>query len=579
MLSPFLICLTLITGAFAQDNQPPKKTEAVAAPAVTGMVAGRIVYEDTGQPATRHRVQLIAAEALFSARNGLRIPTAITNERGEFSLPRVSAGEYYVFAGPLDQLSSPTDLLSVLTRSVDPATDAANLERFKKNNPRITVDGQRSVEVNLRVPNSHFGTISGTVFDATHQPAVRAMVHIMRKGSDSFGKSAITDDQGRYKVWGLPKGEYIVSVSPPAQEKSDRERPMNIQGSLGATYFPSTLVSLNSPPVAVLPDLDTANVDVTLISRALRNLSGTVRMRADHSPVANAMLRLSVRPSTDSASDTSRTAGVENAMTNYLSSTDNDGHWSIANVPDGSYRLFVQPRQNDPLKPRFVQLEKDLVVDGTNIEDFLIEVSEGVRLSGVVVLEGNSASPQFTNVSVSSYKLHANSNARIDEAGKFALTGVPTGEIVVSAFVYPQDKFYVKSIEANGQDLLRTNMTIAEGDEIKDVRIVVSSGVGVITGRVLSQTGDKPVAGVNVMLRRTGDDKPRLYGGKISALTDERGVFTLSAAPGNYLVIAWRSADGPPALDTAMSKADREQGAAGVTLLPSSRKELDIRLP
>ena len=126
--------------------------------------------------------------------------------------------------------------------------------------------------------------------------------------------------------------------------------------------------------------------------------------------------------------------------------------------------------------------------------------------------------------------------------------------------------------------MLSGNVILAEGDEIKDMRIVVSTGVGVITGRVLSQTGDRPLAGVDVMLRRVDDDGPRLYGGKITGLTDERGVFTLSAAPGNYLVVAWRSADGSAAFTTAMGKAIREQGT-GVKLSSGMRKEIDLRLP
>jgi len=65
MLSPFLICLTLITGALAQDNQSLKATATI-------VVTGRVVYEDTGQPATRHRVQLIASESLLNSRSCLR---------------------------------------------------------------------------------------------------------------------------------------------------------------------------------------------------------------------------------------------------------------------------------------------------------------------------------------------------------------------------------------------------------------------------------------------------------------------------------------------------------------------------
>ena len=543
-----LLCLALVTVAFGQDN-PPAKT----VPTGTTVVSGRVVYDDNEQPATRHRVQLIASQALFTSPKGLRIPTAITNERGEFSLQRVDAGEYYVVALPADRHDS-RELTSVLARSADADADAARLEQVKKKYLRITVDGQHNVEVNVRVPNPHFGTISGMVLDATRQPAARAMVRIESKDQDSPGGTVLTDDQGRYKVRGLPKGEYIVSANPPS--KGDR---MEFQGAPGATYFPSTLLLQDSPPVVVLPDLDTSNVDITLISRALRSVAGTVRIRGDNSLVTNATVCLDVK-------------GAENPLSNYVTSTDQNGHWSISNVPDGSYLLFVQPSQIEP-KPRFVQAEQKLTVNGADIEDLLIEVSEGARLSGIVKLEGGGASLRFIDISATSYKQHATSSVRIDEAGKFALTGVALGEIVVSAFAYPEEKFYVKSIEFNGAELLRGNLTVAEGDEIKDVRIVISTGVGVITGRVLSQTGDRPLAGVNLLLRRMDDDGPRLFGGKIRGVTDDRGVFTLSAAPGNYLVVAWRSADGSAAFASAMDKGTR------VTLSASDRKEIVIRVP
>lgn len=571
MLSPFLICLTLITSILAQENQPPKRTEAAAG---TVIVTGRVVYEDTGQPATRHRIQLIVSTALLNARNGLRIPTAITNERGEFTLQRVDTGEYYVIVGPMDQRGGPQQLQSVLTRTGDSEADAARLDQFKKSHLRITVDGHRNVEVNPRVPNPHFGSISGIVFDASHQPAARAIVNVVSKGKDFLGGTVRTDDQGRYKVRGLPKGEYIVSANPPAKERGEGQKDRSFQGSPGATYFPSTLLLRNSPPVAVLPDLDTANVDVTLIAKALRNLAGTIKMRGDNRPITNATLRLSVRKIADPTSDTASAALDENPMSHYASSTDKSGRWSIPNVPDGSYRLFVEPKLGEPA-PRFVQLEQDISVNGTDIEDLSIEVSEGARLSGSVVLEGSGAPPLRIDISATSYEPRANSDVTIDEAGSFLLTGVPAGEIQVSAFAIPQDKFYVKSIEANGVDLLRNKITIAERDEIKDVQIVISAGVGVITGRVLA--GDKPVAGVNVLLRRTGSEH-RLFGGKLQTVTDDRGVFSLSAAPGSYHVVAWRTADGPGALETGMNKALREQGT-GLTLSPNDRKQLDIRLP
>ncbi|MEI4878513.1 hypothetical protein, partial [Klebsiella pneumoniae] len=83
------------------------------------------------------------------------------------------------------------------------------------------------------------------------------------------------------------------------------------------------------------------------------------------------------------------------------------------------------------------------------------------------------------SVDAASYQPHALSSVTVDETGKFTLTGTPTGEIEVSAFAFPQNKFYVKSMEANGVDLLRNKITLAEKDELKDVRIVISANIGV----------------------------------------------------------------------------------------------------
>jgi hypothetical protein len=265
-------------------------------------------------------------------------------------------------------------------------------------------------------------------------------------------------------------------------------------------------------------------------------------------------------------------------MSIYSSTTDKSGHWWIANVPDGAYRLRVQSMANDPTNQLFVEEDLDLTVEGADVENLLVEVSGGGRISGVVSIEGNRASPQSVMVDADRFKRNAGSHTRLDEAGKFVLTVVPSGEITLSAFPSPQDKFYVKSIEANGLDLLRTNLTIAEGEEIKDVRIVISPNVGVVAGRVLSLKGDEPIGCIHVLLQRVIDDRLRLFGGKLVTDTDDRGNFMLSAAPGVYLVVAWRAADGPSAFADAMNRALRDQGP-GLTLLPSDRKQLDIRVP
>lgn len=575
LFSTILLVLTLSSSSLAQENQ--EKREPLAASKGNSIITGRAVFEDTGLPATRHRVQLIASDLLSGPHGRVGIPTAITNENGEFTLRRVAAGEYYVVARAIDDHSSRGLGFPFVGRSGNPAEDAAKVEQFKKDYTRIAVDGQNNLAVNLRVNNLHFGSISGRVLDSRGMSAVRASVQVMSKGEKSFGVSVLSDEQGNYRFPGLPAGEYIISASPPIKEPEDAAS-RGHEGVLGATYFPSTLESRNSPPVTVLADRDTGNIDITLIVRSLHSLAGRVLQRGNNLPVPTARVRLTRSETSVRASDSSQSSGIEEAMSVYTNSTDKNGHWLIANVPDGIYLLRIEANAGDPTNHAFVAEERELTVEGADPADLLVEVSAGSRLSGVVTIEGDSAVPQFINIGASRRQGNAASHVRLDGTGTFALTAVPPGEITLSAFPSPQDRFYVKSINANGVDLLRTNLTIAEGEEIKDVRIVISPDVGVVTGRVLSQNGDKPIAGINVLLRRVTDDKLRLLGGKLSTTTDAQGNFMLSAAPGVYFVVAWRAADGPSAFRNSMNKAALEQGS-GLTLLPSDRKQFDIRMP
>ena len=566
----------MFTTSLARDNQAANEVNAEQAVLGNSQITGRAVYEDTGQPATKCRVQLIASELLDHPRARFGIPTAITNENGDFILHRVAAGEYYVIAHPVDQHIANT--FPVLGQSGDSSADQARVERFKKDTLRIIVDGRQNLTVNVRVPNLHLGGISGRVLGLSGGPAVRASVHLMSTGERSFGANVFTDEQGDYKFVGLPTGDYIISASPPVQKREEQDQTRGYEGILGATYFPSTLDSNDSPPVTVFADRDTGNIIVKLIFRSLHSLSGTVRMRPDKRPLSNATVRLRRNEIPSQQLAVSIPSGIESAMSSYTSATDKSGKWSIANVPDGSYRVRVESMASESMKQLFVPEELDVTVEGANIENLLVDVSEGSRISGALSIEGNGPSPQFVRLVASRFEGNASSFTRPDEAGEFALSAVPTGEITLSAFPSPQDKFYVKSIEANGLDLLRDNLTIAEGEEIKSVHIVISPNVGVVTGRVLSLKDGKPLAGINLLLKRMNNDKLRLFGGRLATSTDVRGSFMLSAAPGVYVIVAWRAADGPSAFGDALEKSFHNP-RLNLKLGPSDRKQLDVYMP
>src|SRR2546428_10504027 len=101
LLFTLFVFLGLSAHATAQDNQTQLKRDSSQAPVAQSIVKGRAVYEDTGQPAQRERIQLVAPELLTAHRGP--IPTVLTDENGDFIFHQVSAGEYYIVAHPVDE--------------------------------------------------------------------------------------------------------------------------------------------------------------------------------------------------------------------------------------------------------------------------------------------------------------------------------------------------------------------------------------------------------------------------------------------------------------------------------------------
>jgi len=521
------------------------------------IVKGRALYEDTGQPAPRERIQLVAIELLAS--RGGRIPGTVTDANGDFVFTPQAAGEYYVVAHPVDEHVRSAESAPFPLQSGDPVADAARLEQYKKDFPRITVNGESPVEINLRVKNPHFGSISGRIVNTNGGPVAGANVHAMKTGERWLGASITADEKGAYLFRGLPAGEYIVSADPPPKMVG-AARPQSFAGVLGSTYFPSTIDARTSPPVVVSADREIVEINITLALRSLHSVAGTVRAEGDGHPVAGATVRLNKKDAVQT--------GIEAAMSDYFSTTDAQGRWFLSNLPDGTYTLDVRPTGILGSKlERFVDKRQDLTVAGADVENLAIEVSLGGRVSGHITIEpGNAPAPDIS-INVGS------AFAQVEANGAFTVTGVPEGEFPFSVAIRPQNVFYAKSIQVNGVDLLREKLKATMGTEIKDVRVVIAPA-SILTGRVLSASGGTPLSRVMVMLipvdPSTAPAFQRPNGG-----TNEQGAFIVSGAPGEYFLVLWRLG-GPLPPHDADSIKKLSPNAMRVTLGPGERKSMDL---
>lgn len=562
-----LMFLGANAGAQSENPARPSATNSPEQNSSRGsIVKGRVLFEDTGQPAPRERVQLIAIELVANRRGPVRIPTTMTDANGEFLFTHQAAGEYYVVAHPADAHVPSSENSPFPMQTGDPVADAARLEQYKKDFPMITVIGESPVEINLRVKNPHFGRISGRITDANEVLVPGATVHAMKTGERGFGASIIADENGAYQFRGLPAGEYMVSADPP-RKMPDAGGSRNAEGVLGSTFFPSTIDSRTSPPVVVSPDRDVADINITLAERSLHRVNGTLREQSDGHLIVGATVHLT-RKNADRASGGGAAAGIEAAMSSYFSTTDAQGRWSFSNLPDGTYIISVRPEGILGSKlERFVDKRQDLTVAGTDVENLVIEVSRGGRVSGHVTIEQGNAPVADISIGVGS------AIARVEANGAFTVTGVPEGEFPLAVMVRPQNFFYAKSIQVNGVDLLREKFTTTMGAEIKDVSVVIAPA-SILTGRVLS-AGGAPLSRVMIMLipvdPSTGPAFQRPNGG-----TNEQGTFIVSGAPGEYFLVLWRLGEQPLPPHDADSIKKLSPNAMRVTLAPGERKTMDL---
>ena len=330
--------------------------------------------------------------------------------------------------------------------------------------------------------------------------------------------------------------------------------------------------------ILVVPfDGDCAIAQTTLpVLQNVQAISGIVRMQGNGEAVVGAKGRI-VRKE-----DTYVVLGSTRGATNgpkpaYSFTTDKDGRWSINNLPDGSYVIQVTPgvADSDPNRgQRFATKKQMITVAGTDLPDVLIEVSKGAKISGSLIVEGDEPLPSvslFVSKVDVPIELHQGVSKSLTPTGRttmFTMTDLPEGVIEFSAFLEPDH--YIKSISANGIDLLQEKLNLTSGMELKDVTIVVASDLAEFTGRIISESGKTPLPRMRILLNWIGTR--RVLGGRLTRRTDEQGAFLLRPPPGDYQIYV---------------NEDRGEGGmlpfvkslGRVTFRPREHKNIDIRVP
>lgn len=599
-----LVSFTCGAMAHAQSGAVrPRATGPTAAPpstagqsTVTGQstVKGRVVYKDNAQPLKGLRLRIFMSEDVPGSRR-----LVFTDDRGEFRLENLAAGKYYVtLQGPGVAMQSGFGIKIPLPMSAIPKREEFE-EIIPRHDAAFTVDGTNTVEVEVRLARG--GAIAGKVLKANGEPAEDVAVSFISREGTASGPytarfSARTGEAGAYRIENIPEGDYIVFAA--IEDKSSNfDMRAQLRGeSQIVTYHPAAISVRDAITVRVDPGRETGDVNVTLVARNSFAVSGTVVRLSDGTPIAGANVLLQNKKS-------ELGGALVPGMGQRSTSTDSDGHWSFRNVMEGSYavsalapnsrpeRLSIGPpelRNGEPVdreqayresRQRFLVTQEDVSVAGADISELSLSISGPGSIFGSVASD-SGALPSNLVVFLELIGKGARPGpplpVRVKPDGSFSFSGIQGGDIYLSVALPPDSNYFVKSLTANGDDLRRVAIKVIEGAEAGPVRVVISSGVGTLTGRIVSQQTGEGLSNLIVLLAPVESEKQRFRTAYLTARADTNGRYSVSGAPGEYFVFARRREELPPIVSEEFVKS-QAANAKRVVIMSGESNRMDLR--
>ncbi|MEI7731986.1 MAG: Ig-like domain-containing protein [Verrucomicrobiota bacterium] len=335
------------------------------------------------------------------------------------------------------------------------------------------------------------GTVVGQVLAADGATPVSQVAMNLFPDPDSreLGRGVFSDDEGRFAFYGVPLGNFSLQAMAPSGQQRTVVGLLQIAGQ-------------------------TTNLVVTLSTNVIQFAAARGRVvEADNvtpHPRATVMIgRYGDR-------------GFGNVVA--MVKADNDGYWSATNFPAGLHDIVALSLDGRRRGERH---------DVSTTPDTLVQVTVALQSTARVIGRVESS----TGVAVSNAVVGGGEVlVRTDGAGRFTLTGVPTGMRSISAGV-ERNTNAVPPIDFPRLGSAAVNV-VAGLDNFVVIRL---RAAGQIVGRVLD-TGGNPIPNTKVSLP--------VDGGFLWVNADNRGFYKFeNMGLGNYTV----SAPSPPVAETDVS--------------------------
>jgi hypothetical protein len=494
----------------ARDAAPT--TPATPAPAGTATITGRVVIMIDRQwsPVRRARVTLQSDTAATF--------TTDTDTDGRYRFDHLVAGTYRIVVDKPGFVP----VLQGGRRAFDPP-------------PPFDLKAGQSLTADIQMQRG--AALQGRVVTDTGDPAANIVVSAVRLVYGPYGKrpsairTAVTDDQGRFRVHTLPAGDYYLDAAPDPRTLASGMPPAGDRPVIPArTYYPGTPRVSDARLVTLVTGQDAENLDFTVVSVPVATVNGVVTDSAGNPPAQVGF----------------RVQGVGAPPGQVLGfQTQQEGGFDFRLVPPGDYWLLATTVSAPGATPEFAA--QRINVAGQDITGLTVATARSVVVTGRVEVDG-AASPLPPGLQVTAVQTDFELptpqggaspvvpvNVGVD--GTFTLSGVFGPRVLQIGPL--KNGWALQGVWMGERDVTDTVVDFKSGETIPPLRVVITSKTATVSGAVHNDQ-DQPIAAARVVIFGRDEQKWGLRSRAIKSVEAAAdGQFTVDGLlPGDYFVAA-----------------------------------------
>jgi protocatechuate 3,4-dioxygenase beta subunit len=511
----------------------------------TARLRGRVLSVENGGPVRRAQVRIMSPD--------IGSKSAMTDAEGRYEFRDLPAGRFNLSA----------------TKAGYVTVQYGQTRPFESGKPIDLSEGQSMDKADISMPRG--SAISGRLVDEFGDPVADAVVSAMRSAWSGgrrrlqpSGRTAMTNDLGQFRIYGLSPGDYYLNATFRSGDMMGMDIAMatamgaaagggpvgsNPNSGYAPTYFPGTANGAEAQKITLAVGQEAQNSDFALLPVKLAKITGTI-ISSEGKPVEGSMINAVPR----------NAEGVGMMMMAGNARSDKNGNFTIPNVAPGEYTLQSRVLQimttgggdNMMFTARIggdsgAEAEVGslpITVTGEDLSNVVIVTSKGATASGRIVFDDGSKPSSVTNIRVSAASADSDGPmisfggpGSVKADGTFELKSLSGTRIIRATNVPPG--WMLKSVRVNGNDVTDNGVDFKAGESITGIEVTLTSKLTEVNGTV--KDGSQPVKDYTVVVFADEPQKWALPNSRYvtGSRPDQDGRFQIKNLPaGGYYAIA-----------------------------------------